>query len=54
MNGNKTNNTDVSASADPEIDMFLGNILVKEIMPPMHQTDIDKLTAHGFDAKTSL
>jgi len=37
-----------------EIDMFLGNILVKDIMPPLYQSDIDKLTAHGFDPKTSF
>jgi hypothetical protein len=37
-----------------EIDVFLGNELVKDIMPPSYQSDIDKIKAHGFDVKTSF
>ena len=37
-----------------ELDMFLGNILVKDAMPPSRQSDLDKLTAHGFDPRTSF
>lgn len=37
-----------------EIEMFLGNVLVKDTMPPSHQSDLDKLKAHGFDAVTSF
>ncbi|MDR1093518.1 MAG: hypothetical protein LBL66_05155 [Clostridiales bacterium] len=37
-----------------ELDMFLGNALVKDSMPLSYQSDIDKLTAYGFDAVTSF
>lgn len=37
-----------------ELDMFLGNVLVKDVMPLSPQSDNDKLTAHGFDPKTSF
>jgi hypothetical protein len=37
-----------------ELDMFLGNVLVKDVMPPSYQSDIDKITAHGFDPKNSF
>ena len=37
-----------------EIEMFLGNALVKDIMPGSFQSDLDKLTAKGFDPKFSF
>jgi len=37
-----------------ELDMFLGNVLVKDVMPQCYQSDLDKLTAHGFDSKISF
>ena len=37
-----------------EIEMFLGNALVKDLMPPSHQSDLDKVTAKGFCPKTSF
>jgi len=37
-----------------EIEMFLGNALVKDVMPASFQSDLDKLTARGFDPKTSF
>jgi len=37
-----------------EIEMFLGNVLVKDTMPPSHQSDIEKIISHGFDPETSF
>jgi len=37
-----------------ELDMFISNFLVKDIMPPSYQSDLDKVTSHGFDPKTSF
>ena len=37
-----------------EIEMFLGNTLIKDIMPPSYQSDLDKVTSHGFDPKISF
>lgn len=37
-----------------ELEMFLGNVLVKDVMPQCFQSDIDKIVSHGFDPKTSF
>ena len=37
-----------------EIEMFLGNVLVKDSMPPSYQSDIEKVVSHGFDPKISF
>ena len=37
-----------------EIEMFLGNELVKDIMPSSYQSDIEKIISHGFDTKISF
>ena len=37
-----------------EIELFLGNVLVKDSMPPSHQSDIGKIISHGFDPKSSF
>ena len=37
-----------------EIEMFLGNVLVKDIMPQSDQSDIEKIISHGFDRKISF
>jgi len=37
-----------------ELELFVGNVLVKDLMPFSHQSDLDKLTARGFDPKNSF
>lgn len=37
-----------------ELDMMLGNVLVKDVMPQYYQSDLDKLTSHGFDPESSF
>jgi len=37
-----------------ELEYFIGNVLVKDLMPFSYQSDLEKLTAHGFDSKTSF
>ena len=37
-----------------EIEMFLGNVLVKDVMPMSYQSDIEKVVSHGFDKKISF
>ncbi|MCL2798038.1 MAG: hypothetical protein FWD58_08310 [Firmicutes bacterium] len=37
-----------------ELELFVGNVLVKDLMPFSYQSDLDKLTARGFDPKISF
>jgi len=37
-----------------EIEMYLGNILVSDIMPISPQSDVEKIASHGFDTRLSF